>query len=664
MKMRNSMVKKQRNLNILIGIITLTPIFVQIFGMFIQNSSMIFDLNAFLSVLIVIMALTINPGDFDQWFLERLVSCSSISLGIINIMTQIGDVLPAQPILYFYLTVINIIGILYFVELHFNVKNILLLALNLNTIAIFMPPSGSTLLLIISIFGLFFYLIKSLLTRRGQFRLPVLITYLIVDLISIIWFVPNFSLPSVDNLIWIIEVIALILIVPLALIYLKQTEEIQLNAYVIFISLTYLLITELSLLVIEPKRINIIYLVLCLLFYMSLLNIFGNVKVNKNYKISVIIPTYNAADTIIGTLESVKKQSYKNYEIIIVDDGSTDETEVIVARYLKYNSLKARYIKQTNQDQLNAVKNGLKYVTGNICYVLHSDDVLYNERVFQRVIRTLYSEKCDGLFIDIQEMNNSNHLGKILRTKSYYRTQSTVVKTALAFGRNPYVDFTYWHKDVFEKVVKNNYLTNNMPAWYDAKENFGLRVINGNFIGLKYRVFEGNYLNSVDGSVNVLSGELRTLHHILGKLNIPLFKYQSLIYRAMNKFYLSSICPVIFRQGQTELKNITPGVVDRRLKDLSNPYIKSIVDFTQNYQPNNLIEISLPKNLMTFDGADIRLFNRELSEKKLDSYYFDFMKILSQGYGRMSVVKEDKNKLKGLLEFFTLSDYVKIEVKK
>ena len=52
-------------------------------------------------------------------------------------------------------------------------------------------------------------------------------------------------------------------------------------------------------------------------------------------KIYVIMPTYNDSSTIVFSLDSILNQSYKNYEIIIVDDGSTDDTKNIIDKYKK-----------------------------------------------------------------------------------------------------------------------------------------------------------------------------------------------------------------------------------------------------------------------------------------------------------------------------------------
>lgn len=658
------MVVHERKRNFLVGLIFILPIFEQIVNNLDVNISGMFLLDGLIGLLLLFGIFINDISELDQWFLERATGALTLSLAILNSGNQLGFFAFTSQRDLFQLGIVAYTLSMYFLERHFNIKNILLIALNMNALANFMTRGSSILIMIISIAALAFYFEKFLITHTEQFRILILITYLVTILISIVWFVPAWPLFRLRNSNWVIEAIALLAIVPLAYFLMSMREKVRINTYLVVATITYLIIGEVLLVVAQPQILNIPFLLLVFLVYLSLVNIFGNTLLDRDHrKISVIIPTYNSADTIVQTIQSIKIQTYSNWEAIIVDDGSSDDTQNVVKRYLKYNELPVKYIKQENQDQLNAVKHGLKYVTGDICYILHSDDVLYDKNVFYRAVAALCNEKSDGIFIGIQEIDGEGRPGKIIRTKSYYASQTTVAKTALAFGRNPYVDFTYWRRDVFEKSVYENYLTNNLPAWYNSENNAGLRVVNSNFIGLKYRVFEGNYLNSADGSVNVLSGELRTLHHILGRLSIPAFKYQSLFYRAMNKFALSSLCPVIFKQGRTSLKNITPAIVSRRVKDLSNPYVKAIVDFTQNYNPQKSVKVEVPAGIKIFAGADIRSFNRQLSQNTLDPFYFEMMDIIGQGNGTMYVSKKDKQKLENVLEFFTIRDYVKVEVK-
>ncbi len=90
---------------------------------------------------------------------------------------------------------------------------------------------------------------------------------------------------------------------------------------------------------------------------------------------SIIIPTYNRADFIRKTIESVLSQSFPNFEIIVVDDGSTDNTENIVK---SIGSHKIHYYKKENGERAAARNFGVKVSKGHYINFLDSDDVIYS----------------------------------------------------------------------------------------------------------------------------------------------------------------------------------------------------------------------------------------------------------------------------------------------
>src|SRR5437763_11554370 len=89
---------------------------------------------------------------------------------------------------------------------------------------------------------------------------------------------------------------------------------------------------------------------------------------------SIIIPTYNRASMIEKTIQSALNQSYSDYEIIIVDDGSTDNTEQVV---LSIKDARIFYFKKENAERAAARNYGAHRAKGDYITFLDSDDVLY-----------------------------------------------------------------------------------------------------------------------------------------------------------------------------------------------------------------------------------------------------------------------------------------------
>lgn len=100
---------------------------------------------------------------------------------------------------------------------------------------------------------------------------------------------------------------------------------------------------------------------------------------------SVIIPTYNRADLICEALDSVKAQTYRPIEIIVVDDGSTDNNKAVVKTWTEKNSegdsLSLRYFYQENAGPGAARNRGIQEIRGEYVQFLDSDDLMYPERL-------------------------------------------------------------------------------------------------------------------------------------------------------------------------------------------------------------------------------------------------------------------------------------------
>jgi len=115
----------------------------------------------------------------------------------------------------------------------------------------------------------------------------------------------------------------------------------------------------------------------------------GNDKIERNMiSVSVIIPAYNAATHIRGSIDSVLAQTFQGFEIIIVDDGSKDDTAQVVAPYL--SDSRVRYLRQENRGLPGARNAGAKAAKGDYFAFLDADDFLASSalevlcREFQR----------------------------------------------------------------------------------------------------------------------------------------------------------------------------------------------------------------------------------------------------------------------------------------
>ena len=105
--------------------------------------------------------------------------------------------------------------------------------------------------------------------------------------------------------------------------------------------------------------------------------------------ISIITATYNSAETINDTIKSVLCQTNKDFEYIIVDGGSTDETIDIVKSCESEFSGRLKWVSEKDKGIYDAMNKGIKMASGDIIGILNSDDFYTDEDVLQTVAEVM-----------------------------------------------------------------------------------------------------------------------------------------------------------------------------------------------------------------------------------------------------------------------------------
>lgn len=101
--------------------------------------------------------------------------------------------------------------------------------------------------------------------------------------------------------------------------------------------------------------------------------------------VSIVIPLYNKAEWIIPTLQSIVNQSYTNWECIIIDDGSTDNSYNLVTDFFAINEGMWKIVKQVNQGQAVARNLGISHSNGKYIALLDADDLWFARKLEKQV---------------------------------------------------------------------------------------------------------------------------------------------------------------------------------------------------------------------------------------------------------------------------------------
>ena len=100
---------------------------------------------------------------------------------------------------------------------------------------------------------------------------------------------------------------------------------------------------------------------------------------NEEIETSIIIPNYNGSKYIKKCLKSIEEQEYKKFEVIIIDDGSTDDSVKIIKEFIRNSNIRIELIEQFNQNAAVARNRGLEIARGKYLYFIDSDDELYDK---------------------------------------------------------------------------------------------------------------------------------------------------------------------------------------------------------------------------------------------------------------------------------------------
>lgn len=262
--------------------------------------------------------------------------------------------------------------------------------------------------------------------------------------------------------------------------------------------------------------------------------------------VSIITPSYNSSDTIVRAIESVREQTYDSVEHIIVDDGSSDDTEEVVNEH-RHDQL--RFLQFEENRGANAARNeGIRAAEGDLVSFLDADDVLrakYLERVVDEF--SIADSECAGVASSYTWVNTEDETDRTIN----HTPNSTLGKEQLIHN-NPIGSFsaTTFRKSVFDEV---GYLDEDLKAAQDY--DFYLRVVDAGYV---IRGLDANLVTKYDRKGNISSNldrkeqafnqlinkhgdllspkRLATQHNMLGLINA-----ESGNFRAANREFRTAI---------------------------------------------------------------------------------------------------------------------------
>ena len=202
-----------------------------------------------------------------------------------------------------------------------------------------------------------------------------------------------------------------------------------------------------------------------------------------NKKISIILPVYNAQSTISRTIESVLRQTYENYELIIINDGSTDNSGNICKEYVK-KSKEIHYIEIDNNGVSNARNLGIENSTGDYIMFIDSDDEYYDNTL--ETIKQYIEDSNDLVVFGYNRIHVNKNKTKVMNTDITYLKDGKQKNIFIEKMQNAYLFNQIWNKVYKAQIIKDN------------KIDFDININSGE----DYR-FNLKYIDVIDNAIYI-----------------------------------------------------------------------------------------------------------------------------------------------------------------
>ena len=186
-----------------------------------------------------------------------------------------------------------------------------------------------------------------------------------------------------------------------------------------------------------------------------------------NFKVSVIVPVYNLSQYIGSTLDSIINQDFKSFELIVIDDGSTDDSLEIINEKLSKSFISYKVIHQENSGVSSARNRGLKEAQGEYIVFVDGDDYITGNHLSE-----LYNGESDFSLIQFVKKE-----GEVLSNPYHYSRTSISCDDFIKMELNMEIPFHFWQLMYKKSIIDDNNIRFNTDAVYGEDTEFALKAL-------------------------------------------------------------------------------------------------------------------------------------------------------------------------------------------
>lgn len=269
---------------------------------------------------------------------------------------------------------------------------------------------------------------------------------------------------------------------------------------------------------------------------------------NNSIKFSVIIPAYNAGAYIHDAIESVLSQTYSNYEIIVVDDNSTDETSDVVSRLaLKENRIKL--YRQTNGKGVSDARNlGMEKATGDYYLFLDADDFFTKKYLMEYLTEVIVNTDADIVHFGYSE--SISRMSEVDREKCALKycelNYDDVVRRTIFMSNREAKDMSLRAASPCTKAYKAAYVNKHHIMFPSGVKNSEDAIFNLRLLKLKPSMtllklsayhYWNNSQNSCSRYMPEFKDDLRMMLRLFGESAAPFLKVEGVSDRLNLRYY-------------------------------------------------------------------------------------------------------------------------------
>lgn len=345
-------------------------------------------------------------------------------------------------------------------------------------------------------------------------------------------------------------------------------------------------------------------------------------------KVSVIVPVYNAEKYLPRSLNSILNQNYKNLEIIIIDDCSTDDSVKIIKKYaLKDDRIRPVYSKINNG--VSKTRNiGLRTFSGDYVMFVDADDVLTKDCIEIMVDRL---EKYDGDVVDSYHLVMYEDKGK-----KYYFTEGKLPKEDLVMGslednievldKATYITGKLIKKELLEGLYFDEELRRYEDMLFEHELKYRLK----NMIFIKDVVY---YYVQVSGSLINTLGEKHAAYLDAAKKVQEVYKKSS---KKVKERIQALLVTNAFFTGITKVIKNDKSIVDNT--KILMDYFNRFDEIFNKWQNNPKISKFVKKNVIKLRTNEKKAYKlvKKTRKKNFIKIYFKFMAFKNKYKGKSS----------------------------